>query len=120
MCVKLSILQERDYGEPALLQVCPHLYRFVPKSLDLFPYHRAVFFSCPSHDIICDKMIFSHANPAVLKMHDLCGMSNAKPLRYSSLNLTSLTQFCAILRLYLALPSNFSLSQKLQQYYKRV
>ena len=67
MCVKLSILQERDYGEPALLQVCPHLYRFVPKSLDLFPYHRAVFFSCPSHDIICDKMIFSHANPSRVK-----------------------------------------------------
>ena len=75
MCVKLNILQERDYGDPALLQVRPyypfrvrrHLYLFVPKSLDLFPLHRAVFFSCPSRDIICDKMIFSHANPSRVK-----------------------------------------------------
>ena len=44
MCVKLSILQERDYGDPALLQVRPyypfrvhrHLYQFVPKSLSFF------------------------------------------------------------------------------------
>ena len=51
MCVKLNIRQERDYGDPALLQVRPyypfrvrrHLYQFVPKSLDLFPLHRAVF-----------------------------------------------------------------------------
>ena len=69
MCVKLSILQERDYGDPAVLQVRPyypfrvrrHLYQFVPKSLG------AVFFSCPSRDIICDKMIFSHANPSRVK-----------------------------------------------------
>ena len=108
MCVKLSMLQERDYGDPALLQVRPyypfrvrrHLYQFVPKSLDLFPLHRAVFFSYPSRDIICDNVIlFFHMEIlAVLKMHDLCGTSNAKPLRYSILNLTSLIQFCAILR----------------------
>ena len=69
MCVKLSLLQERDYGDPAVLQVRPyyplrvrrHLYQFVPKSLV------AVFFSCPSGDIICDKMIFSHANPSRVK-----------------------------------------------------
>ena len=69
MCVKLSMLQERDYGDPALLQVRPyypfrvrrHLYQFVPKSLV------AVFFSCPSRDIICDKMIFSHGNPSRVK-----------------------------------------------------
>ena len=50
-----------------LRRVRRHLYQFVPKSLDLFPLHRAVFFSFPSRDIICDKMIFSHANPSRVK-----------------------------------------------------
>ena len=71
MCVKLSIPQERDYGELAPLQVRPllpfsssppnvkqvhtHLYQFAPKSFDLFPYHKTVFFSCPSRCIFCDQ-----------------------------------------------------------------
>ena len=86
MCVKLSIPQERDYGELAPLQVRPllpllsfsssppnvkqvhtHLYQFAPKSFDLFPYHKTVFFSCPSRLFFAAKMSFSHANPSRVK-----------------------------------------------------
>ena len=83
MCVKLSIPQERDYSELAPLQVRPllpfsssppnvkqvhtHLYQFAPKSFDLFPYHKTVFFHVQVVVFFATKMIFSHANPSRVK-----------------------------------------------------
>ena len=40
MCVKLSMLQERDYGDPALLQVRP----YYPFRVHRFPITEPYFF----------------------------------------------------------------------------
>ena len=105
---------------PPYCKFAPTFIGSSPNLSTCFPITEPYFFHVQVMILFATRWFFHTQILAVLKMHDLCGMSNAKPLRYSSLNLTSLTQFCAILRLYLALPSNFSLSQKLQQYYKWV
>ena len=105
---------------PPYCKFAPTFIGSSPNLSTCFPITEPYFFHVQVVILFATRWFFHMQILAVLIMHDLCGTSNAKPLRYSSLNLTSLTQFCAILRLYLALPSNFSLSQKLQQYYKRV
>ena len=83
MCLKLSIPQERDYGELAPLQVRPllpflssplnvkqvhtHLYQFAPKSSDCFPTTKPYYFHVQVAVFFATKMIFSHTNPSRVK-----------------------------------------------------
>ena len=83
MCVKLSIPQERDYGElaplqgrpllpfssspPNVKQVHTHLYQFAPNLLICFPTTKPYFFHVQVVVFFATKMIFSHANPSRVK-----------------------------------------------------
>ena len=77
--------QRKTSSHPPL-SVRPQIFWFVS-----LPQNR-IFFMSKSLYFLRPRWFFHMQIRAVLKTHDLC-ISNANPLRYSSLNLTSFTQF---------------------------